>query len=87
MRRLRLRQPHVDIKLSVDLEAWTFVVHVLGPDGAEVSQSSMPIPDVLTLQLRVRGRPQVIDLGSAKLELPKELFKAIDEEINRASKN
>jgi hypothetical protein len=72
----------VGVKLSVDLEQWTFKVHMLDQKDVEVATSEFPIPTAFKVQaLGIGFERMEFELGTNYIELPPALFRALDEEI------
>lgn len=72
-----------EVQLSVDLEEWSYQVHV--SRDTVTAQVTRPIPDFATSRLFAHGwRTLLIDIGPDKVVVPKELFQMLEQEIRRS---
>ncbi|MCJ7521601.1 MAG: hypothetical protein MUP21_05245 [Dehalococcoidia bacterium] len=71
-----------EVQLSVDLEEWSYQVHI--SSDTVTTQVTRPIPDLASSRLYAHGwRTLLVDIGQDKVIIPKELFQMLEREIRR----
>jgi len=71
-----------EVQLSVDLDEWSYSVHV--SYALVNTHITRPIPDRATSRLYAYGwRILLVDIGHEKVIIPKELFQMLEQEIVR----